>query len=106
MEEFASALDESFPGPLDRWEHFKKAVYSTARSIFGRKTNKTAEWLESHSDEMTPVIVEKRKALAAYKACPRKRNLRAHEPLTAKFGRLPGDVQKTTGFSTTLRCGQ
>ena len=54
-----------FPGPLDRWKHF------------ARKTNKTAEWLESHSDEMTPVIVEKRNALAASKACHSKRNLRA-----------------------------
>ena len=42
---------------------------------FGRKTNKTADWFESHSEVMTPVIGEKRRALAAYKACPSKRNL-------------------------------
>lgn len=61
VEEFARALEESFPGPCDanacvRWEHLKNAVHSAALSIFGRKTNKTADWFESHSEVMTPVI--------------------------------------------------
>ena len=82
MEEFASALEESFPGPLDRWKHF------------ARKTNKTAEWLESYPDEMTPVIVEKRNALAASKACHSKRNLRALRAACRKV------------WQTTRRCAK
>ena len=82
MEEFATALEESFPGPLDRWKHF------------ARKTNKTAEWLESHSDEMTPVIVEKRNALGASKACHSKRNLRALRAACRKV------------WQTTRRCAK
>ena len=82
VEEFARALEESFPGPpdanaCDRWEHFKNAVQSADLSIFGRKTNKSADWFESHSEVMTPVIEEKRRGLAAYEACPSKRNLQA-----------------------------
>ena len=59
VEEFASALEESFPGPdtnaCDRREHLKNAVHSAAMFISGRKTNKTADWFESHLREMTPV---------------------------------------------------
>ena len=42
----------------------KNAVHSAAFSIFCRKTNKTVDWFESRSEEMTPVINEKRRALA------------------------------------------
>ncbi|XP_066482784.1 DBIRD complex subunit ZNF326 isoform X2 [Tiliqua scincoides] len=67
VEEFAQALEESLPGPADanasnRWGHFKK-------------TNKTADWFEAHSEALRPVIEEKKRALAAYKACPSERNL-------------------------------
>ena len=68
MEEFASALEESFPGPPDtnacnRREHLKNAALPC--SFSARKTNKTADWFESHPKEMTPVTAEKRGALAA-----------------------------------------
>ena len=43
----------------------KNAVHSAALSIFGRRTNKTVDWFESRSEEMTPVINEKRRAVAA-----------------------------------------
>lgn len=43
----------------------KNAVHSAALSISGRKTNKIVDWFESRSQEMTPVIDEKRSALAA-----------------------------------------
>ena len=43
----------------------KNAVHSAAFSIFCGKTNKTVDWFESCSEEMTPVINEKRRALAA-----------------------------------------
>lgn len=43
----------------------KNAVHSAAFSIFFGKTNKTVDWFESRSEEMTPVINEKRRALAA-----------------------------------------
>ena len=68
MEEFTSALEESFPGPPDtnacnRREHLKNAALPC--SFSARKTNKTADWFESHPKEMTPVTAEKRGALAA-----------------------------------------
>ena len=67
MEEFASALEESFPGPPDtnacnRREHLKNAALPC--SFSARKT-KTADWFESHPKEMTPVTAEKRGALEA-----------------------------------------
>lgn len=43
----------------------KNAVHSAAFSIFCGKTNKTVDWFESRSEEMTPVINEKRRAPAA-----------------------------------------
>eukprot|EP00745_Piridium_sociabile_P043277 TRINITY_DN8831_c0_g1_i1.p1 TRINITY_DN8831_c0_g1~~TRINITY_DN8831_c0_g1_i1.p1 ORF type:complete len:1016 (+),score=240.62 TRINITY_DN8831_c0_g1_i1:1061-4108(+) len=80
VEEFACALEKSLPGPpntnaVERWEHFRDAVYNAAMSTFGKKTSKSADWFEAHSAEMTPVIEEKRLALAAYKACPSEQNL-------------------------------
>ena len=66
-------LENSFPGPptanaQDRWKHFRDAVYNAAMSTFGKKTSKSADWFEAHSEEMTSVIEAKRKALTAYKA--------------------------------------
>ena len=82
VEEFAQALEETLPGPADanapeRWEHFKNTVYNTALSTFGKKTKKTADWFEAHSEELMPAIKEKRRALAAYKTCPGVYNLQA-----------------------------
>ena len=76
VEEFACALEESFPGAhngnaCDWWENFNNAT----SSIFSRKTNKTAGWFDFHAEEMTLASEEKRRALAAYKACPTKQNL-------------------------------
>ena len=80
VEEFAQALEETVPGPADanapeRWEHVKNAVYNIALSTFGKKTKKTADWFKAHSEELMPAIEEKRRALAAYKACPSECNL-------------------------------
>ena len=63
-------LQESLPGPsgasaLEMWEHFRDAVYSAAMTIFGKKTSMSADWFEAHSDEMVPIIEEKRNGLAA-----------------------------------------
>ena len=68
VEEFASGLEESFSGPPDtnacsRREHLKNAALPC--SFSARKTNKTADWFESHPKEMTPVTAEKRGAQAA-----------------------------------------
>ena len=104
MVEFA--LEESFPGQLDRWEHFKKVVRNTASSIFGMETNKTADWFESHYDQMTSVIVERGEPRQYTKLVPANATRRPSELLAAKFSRPPGDVQRTTGFSPDLRYGQ
>ena len=82
VEEFAQALEEILPGSEDanvpeRWEHFKNAVYNTTLSTFVKKTKKMADWFEAHSEELMPAIEEKRRALAAYKACPSEYNLQA-----------------------------
>ena len=44
-------------------------------STFDKKTSKSADWFEAHSDEMTPVIEAKRNTLTAYKANPSEQNL-------------------------------
>ncbi|XP_063595354.1 uncharacterized protein LOC134772317 [Penaeus indicus] len=80
VEEFARVLEESVPGLPDasapkRWEHFRDTVYNAAMTTFGKKTCKSADWFEAHSEEMVPVIEEKQNALTAYKAFPTKRNL-------------------------------
>ena len=74
VEVFARALEEFFIyGPpednvCDKLEHFKNVFHRADLSIFGGKTNKTADWFESLS-EKTPVAEEKTSALSAYKAC-------------------------------------
>ena len=80
VEEFAQVLEDSFPGPptanaQDRWKHFRDAVYNAAMSTFGKKTSKSADWFEGHSEEMAPVIEANRNALTAYKANPSDQNL-------------------------------
>jgi len=67
VEEFARVLDEFLPGlPNAKIDTIDtNAVHSAALSIFGRKTNKIVDWFESRSEEMTPVINEKRSALGA-----------------------------------------
>ena len=50
VEEFARALEEYFQAcPMLRHAIDKNAVHSAALSIFGRKTNKTADWFKSRS---------------------------------------------------------
>ena len=80
VEEFVRVLDESLPGSpgasaRERWEYFRDSVYNAAVTTFGKKTSKSADWFKAHSEEMLPVIEEKRKALVDYKACPSKQNL-------------------------------
>ena len=47
-------------------------------------SQKTADWFEAHLEEMMPAIEEKRRALAAYKACPSEYNLQALRILHSK----------------------
>ena len=81
VEEFAQVLEDSFPGPptanaQDRWKLFRDAVYNAAMSTFGKKTSKSADWFEAHSEEMASVIEARRNALTAYKANPSDQNLK------------------------------
>ena len=90
VEEFAQTLEETLPGPVDanapeRWEHFKNAVYNTVLSTFGKKTKKTADWFEAHLEELMPAIEDKRRSLAAYKACLSEYNL---QPLRAAHSQV------------------
>ena len=93
VEEFVRAIERSLPGPSitnaqERWEHFREAVYNAAMSTYGRKTTKSADWFEAHSQEMAPTLDEKRRALAAYKVSPSERTLQALRAARSK-------VQKT-----------
>ncbi|XP_063615657.1 uncharacterized protein LOC134788764 [Penaeus indicus] len=35
---------------LDRWEHFRDTVYNAAMTTLGKKTRKSVDWLEAHSE--------------------------------------------------------
>ena len=72
-------LEESLPGPSsvnanERWTFLSDVICNAARSSFGKKTSKSADWFEEHSEEMVPIIEKKRSALAAYKRCPNETN--------------------------------
>lgn len=80
VEEFPHKLEESFLGPptasaQEQWQHFRDSIYNAVMTTFGKKTSNSADWFEAHSEEMTLVIKEKRRALTAYKVCPSERNL-------------------------------
>ena len=73
-------MEDSLPDPptanaQDRWEHFRDVIYNAAMSTFGKKTSKSVDWFEAHSEEMTPLIEAKRNALTAYLANPSDQNL-------------------------------
>jgi hypothetical protein len=44
-------------------------------STFGKKTTKSTDWFEAHTEDFLPLTEEKRNALTAYKADPSKRKL-------------------------------
>ena len=97
VEEFARVLGDSLPGPptaniQERWEHFRDTVYNAAKSIFGKKTSKSADWFKAHSEEMTPVIEAKKNTLTAYKTNP-----------VSRTSRLPDNAPTTIGSSSALR---
>ena len=78
--EFTRVFEDPLPGPptanaQGRWEHSRDVAYNAATSTFGKKTNKSADWFEAHSEEMTPGIEAKRNALTAYKTNPSEQNL-------------------------------
>ena len=90
VEEFAHVLEEFLPGPsgtsaLERWEHFRDAVYNAAMTVFGKKTSKSADCFEAHSDEMVPFMEEKLNAFAAYKACPSECDLQVLQAAQSKI---------------------
>ncbi|XP_069196071.1 uncharacterized protein [Procambarus clarkii] len=65
VEDFARVLEEALPdsagiAACKRWEYFRDAVFNATMSTFGKKTSRLADWFEAHSEEMTPVIEEKR----------------------------------------------
>ena len=78
--EFEVILKKSLPGSptataKERWEHFRDVVYDAALNTFGKKISKSADWFEAYSEDMKPLIEDKRRALSSYKASPSKRNL-------------------------------
>ena len=64
-------------------------------STLGKKTSKSADWFEAHSEEMTPVIEAKRNAVS--------RTSRFSVLLAAKPSSVPGNAPMTVGFSSVPR---
>ena len=101
-------MEDSLPGPptanaQDRWEHFRDAVYNAAMSTFGKKTSKSADWFEAHSEEMTPVIEPKRYALTAYKANPSDQN---HQILRAAVSKVQQRARQCANDYWLQLCSQ
>lgn len=57
------AKGETFANALNEWEHSWDTICTAAMTTFGKKSRKSADWIETHAVEMTPVF-EKRNALA------------------------------------------
>ncbi|KXJ06125.1 hypothetical protein AC249_AIPGENE16751 [Exaiptasia diaphana] len=79
---FTQALDDTLAdkpnnNTCKRWERLRDAIYSTAISAFGKKQKGSVDWFEAHSEEMIPVIEEKRSALKAYIDNPCDQNLQS-----------------------------
>ena len=73
VKEFITVLEEALPCPANtsaaqRWEYLRDTICNAASLTFGKKQAKTADWFESHLDEIQPFIDEKRRALASYKS--------------------------------------
>ena len=104
MEEFVQVLEDSLPGPpanaQDRWEHFRDTVYNAVLFTFGKKTSKSADWFEAHSEEMTPVIEAKRQHT---KPNPVSRTSRFSVLLAAKSSSVSDNAPETIGFSCAPR---
>ena len=47
----------------ERLDYFRDAVHGAAKSNFGKKKNKSADWFEAHTETITPAIEEKRNVL-------------------------------------------
>ncbi|XP_069992720.1 uncharacterized protein [Penaeus vannamei] len=111
VKEFSHNLEESFPGPptanaQQRWQYFRDSIYNAAMSTFGKKTSNSADWLEAHSEEMTPVIKEKRRALAAYKTAADTGNVRVmYDGIKQALGptqKKSAPLKSTTGGHSRL----
>jgi len=99
VEEFVKILEEAIPGPTnlnasERWQLLRDKIYDAAMLVFGKKHNKTADWFESHLDEMQPLLDARRQALALHKNRPSEKTL--HE-----LRSTPSKIQQTA-----RRCGK
>ena len=66
MEEFITTLEKSLPSlsignVQERLDYFRDAVHGAAKSNFGKKKNKSADWFEAHTETITPAMEGKRK---------------------------------------------
>jgi len=83
VEEFAKSLEDALSvdqphnSASEKWDHLQETIQKTAFAIFGRKTSRNCDWFEAKSSEMTPVIEEKRAALAECKRSPSEKSFQA-----------------------------
>ena len=85
VEKFVGALEAALPSQpgkdaTETWAQLREAIHSTALSVFGKKKVKTQDWFEAHTEQMLPLLEEKRRALAEYKRLP---NEHTHQALKA-----------------------
>lgn len=65
-------------------KNFRGTVYNPTTCTLGKKISKSADWFEAHLTELTPVMVKKRKTLAAYKFCLSEWNLQVLQAVCSK----------------------
>ncbi|XP_069157011.1 craniofacial development protein 2-like [Procambarus clarkii] len=68
VEEFPAALVNAPPRPpcdiaSERWSHLRGTIFNTAMSTFGKRQNKSAGWFEASTEELLPLVEEKRRTL-------------------------------------------
>ena len=105
--EFIRVLEEALPCPANtsaaqRWEYLRDTIYNAASLTFRKQQAKTADWFEAHLDEIQPLIDEKRRALASYKAHPVRGHYKCLGRPEVKSNRFQGIVQITFGFSCAI----
>ena len=86
---FEDALSTEHPHATatETWNHLRESIQTSALATFGRKTSQSCDWFDAKSTELTPIIEEKRAALAEYKRSPSEKTLQALRTARSKVQR-------------------
>ena len=72
-------------------------------STFGKRKGNTKDWAEAHSDEMIPLIEEKRLALAYFKNLPSKKKIQI---LRATRSKVQQTARRCANYYWLQLCSQ